>query len=110
MTEQNYRLFQKGGTIKFKTHQEFANDVLIGLSQPLKWLPSKYIYDTRGRKLFQEIMELPEYYLTRTEIEILKSNKTHRTCRLRTPEGIAFVIQVGLNICAPDKPRQQRRK
>ena len=75
MTEQNYRLFQKGENIKFKTHQEFANDVLIGLSQPLKWLPSKYIYDARGSRLFKKIMELPEYYLTRTEIEILESKK-----------------------------------
>ncbi len=75
MTEQNYRLLQEGENIKFKTHQEFANDVLIGLSQSLKWLPSKYIYDTRGSSLFKEIMELPEYYLTRAEIEILKSKK-----------------------------------
>jgi len=75
MTERNYRLFQEGENIKFKTHQEFANDVLIGLSQSLKWLPSKYIYDTRGSSLFKEIMELPEYYLTRVEIEILKSKK-----------------------------------
>ncbi len=75
MTEQNYRLLQEGENIKFKTHQEFANDVLIGLLQSLKWLPSKYIYDTRGSRLFKEIMELPEYYLTRAEIEILKSKK-----------------------------------
>lgn len=75
MAEQGYRLFNEGENIKFKTHQEFINDVLIGLSQPLKWLPSKYIYDTRGSRLFKEIMELPEYYLTRTEIEILDSNK-----------------------------------
>ncbi len=75
MTERNYRLFQEGENIKFKTHQEFANDVLIGLSQSLKWLPSKYIYDTRGSSLFKEIMELPEYYLTRAETEILKSKK-----------------------------------
>jgi len=75
MTEQNYRLFQEGENIKFKTHQEFANDVLFGLLQSLKWLPSKYIYDTRGSRLFKEIMELPEYYLTRAETEILKSKK-----------------------------------
>ncbi|TET48269.1 MAG: L-histidine N(alpha)-methyltransferase [Actinomycetota bacterium] len=61
--------------MKLRTHQEFANDVLIGLSQSLKWLPSKYIYDRQGSRLFQEIMELPEYYLTRTEIKILESRK-----------------------------------
>jgi L-histidine Nalpha-methyltransferase len=68
MKKQSYRLFQESENIKFKTHQEFANDVLIGLSQSLKWLPSKYIYDSRGSRLFQEIMKLPEYYLTCAEI------------------------------------------
>lgn len=75
MKKKAYRLFQEGENIKLRTQQEFANDVLIGLSQPLKWLPSKYIYDRQGSRLFQEIMELPEYYLTRTEIKILESRK-----------------------------------
>ena len=75
MVKQSYRLFHEGENIKLKTHQEFANDVLIGLSQSLKWLPSKYIYDRQGSRLFQEIMELPEYYLTRIEVKILESRK-----------------------------------
>lgn len=58
-----------------KSQQEFAIDVLIGLSQPSKWLPSKYIYDERGSALFQQIMELPEYYLTNCETEILHTYK-----------------------------------
>lgn len=54
-----------------KSQQEFAIDVLIGLSHSPKWLPCKYIYDERGSLLFQRIMELPEYYLTDCETEIL---------------------------------------
>jgi len=52
--------------------QVFAQDILNGLMAPLKHLPSKYFYDDRGDKLFQQIMELPEYYLTRTEFNILE--------------------------------------
>jgi len=52
--------------------QIFAQDILKGLMAPLKHLPSKYFYDEKGDKLFQQIMELPEYYLTRTEFYILE--------------------------------------
>lgn len=52
--------------------QVFAQDILKGLTAPLKHLPSKYFYDKKGDKLFQQIMELPEYYLTRTEFHILE--------------------------------------
>ncbi|HSJ66141.1 MAG TPA: L-histidine N(alpha)-methyltransferase [Anditalea sp.] len=52
--------------------QIFAQDILNGLTAPLKHLPSKYFYDDIGDKLFQQIMELPEYYLTRTEFHILE--------------------------------------
>lgn len=46
---------------------QFAEDVLKGLSSAPKTLSSKYFYDDEGSRLFREIMELPEYYLTRAE-------------------------------------------
>lgn len=49
----------------------FAKDVLKGLSGHPKSLPSKYFYDEQGDKLFQQIMHMPEYYLTDSEYEIL---------------------------------------
>lgn len=55
--------------------QTFATDIQNGLLAPLKHLPSKYFYDEKGDKLFQRIMELPEYYLTRTEFWILEKYK-----------------------------------
>lgn len=55
--------------------QTFATDIINGLLAPLKHLPSKYFYDEKGDKLFQEIMQLPEYYLTRTEFWILEKYK-----------------------------------
>lgn len=48
----------------------FAEDVGRGLSSEPKFLSSKYFYDDEGSRLFQEIMKLPEYYLTRAETEI----------------------------------------
>lgn len=50
----------------------FAQDVLLGLSSNPKTLSSKYFYDAKGDKIFQQIMALPEYYLTRKEFEILE--------------------------------------
>jgi L-histidine Nalpha-methyltransferase len=50
-----------------------AEDVLDGLTRPLKELPPKHFYDARGSELFDAICELPEYYPTRTERAILAS-------------------------------------
>lgn len=58
----------------------FAEDVLRGLSATPKTLSSKYFYDDEGSRLFQEIMKLPEYYLTGCENEIF-STKTDEIFR-----------------------------
>jgi L-histidine Nalpha-methyltransferase len=49
-------------------------EVLDGLSGEPKSIPPKYFYDSRGSMLFEKICKLPEYYATRTEINILKSH------------------------------------
>lgn len=49
---------------------QFMHDVLTGLSANPKHLQSKYFYDEQGDKLFQDIMNCPEYYLTGLEMEI----------------------------------------
>jgi dimethylhistidine N-methyltransferase len=51
---------------------EFLRDVVDGLSRSPKQLPCKYFYDARGSELFEQICELPEYYPTRCEAEILR--------------------------------------
>ena len=50
----------------------FAEDVLAGLRQTSKTLPCKYLYDARGSRLFDEICELDEYYVTRAELSIME--------------------------------------
>ena len=49
-------------------------DVIEGLSAEDKFLQSKYFYDDTGDLLFQEIMALDEYYLTRAETAIFHEN------------------------------------
>lgn len=58
-----------------QSQRTFALDVHLGLSSPQKFIPSKYFYDENGSKLFQRITELPEYYLTKAETEILNAHK-----------------------------------
>lgn len=55
----------------------FKNEVKQGLEANPKTLPSKYFYNKKGDALFVEIMNMPEYYLTRSELDIFK-NKTHQ--------------------------------
>lgn len=49
----------------------FARDIRRGLTRSPKKLSSRYFYDERGDRLFQAIMDMPEYYLTNCEYEIL---------------------------------------
>lgn len=51
----------------------FATDIEEGLSASPKWFSSQYLYDDRGSRIFQQIMVMPEYYLTDCEFEILNS-------------------------------------
>ena len=48
-----------------------AAEVRAGLTARPRSLPSKYFYDDRGSRLFEDITRLPEYYLTRTEERLL---------------------------------------
>lgn len=52
---------------------EFRHAVVLGLSAPIKTLECKYFYDEVGSELFNQICGTPEYYLTRTENQILTS-------------------------------------
>jgi dimethylhistidine N-methyltransferase len=52
----------------------FVCDVLAGLRQPQKSLPSRYFYDALGSELFERITHLPEYYPTGAEIALLEAH------------------------------------
>ena len=65
---------------------DFLTDAIAGLSSNPHTLPCKYFYDERGAGLFQKICELPEYYITRTEINVLDGNRSD------------IAVQLGANI------------
>lgn len=51
----------------------FAEEVASGLTSPARSIPCRFLYDDVGSKLFEEICDVPEYYLTRAEREILEA-------------------------------------
>ena len=61
---------------------DFLSDVIAGLSSEPRTLPCKYFYDERGAALFQKICEQPEYYITRTEIDILDRHRAEIAANL----------------------------
>lgn len=52
----------------------FASDIRSGLSRRPRAIPCRYFYDAEGSRLFESICDLPEYYLTRCEREILQAH------------------------------------
>jgi uncharacterized SAM-dependent methyltransferase len=65
----------------------FLQDALRGLGSSPKQLCPKYFYDRRGSLLFDAICELPEYYLTRTELSILETRVHEIAAGLSAPRG-----------------------
>ena len=70
---------------------QMAADVVAGLSAMPKSLPSKYFYDAHGSRLFEDITNLPEYYLTTAETEILRSTALEVVKGVRPEE----IIELG---------------
>ena len=56
--------------------EDFRAEVLAGLMQLQKTISPKFLYDKRGAELFDQICQLEEYYLTRTEMAILQTYAT----------------------------------
>ena len=76
--------------------EQFREDVLKGLRKHQKELPSKYFYDDKGARLFEEICTLDEYYIPRTEARIMED------CIGELAEIIgpcAFLLEYGSGSC-----------
>ena len=71
------------------SNQEVAEQIRIGFSKSPKQLSPALLYDSLGSQLFDRITQLPEYYLTRTETEILES---HADSLL---QGIDELVELG---------------
>jgi len=67
---------------------EYADEVVRGLTSAHKTLPCKLFYDDRGSALFEEITRLPEYYPTRTELEILRDRSREIAQAVGSPVSV----------------------
>lgn len=86
---------QSGSHSGQNARERFKTDVLHGLGQNPKHLDSKYFYDEKGDVLFQQIMALPEYYLTRCELDIFQ-NRLPELTEVLSQHGNKFdVIELG---------------
>jgi L-histidine N-alpha-methyltransferase len=72
--------------------ESLGEAVRRGLAADPKELPSRFFYDAEGSRLFEQICELPEYYLTRAETEILENASSDLADRL--PE-IETLVELG---------------
>src|SRR5690625_3673502 len=73
----------------------FENEVKKGLSQYPKSLSSRFFYDKTGDAIFQEIMAMPEYYLTACEHEIISENKKTLAELFRNKKKGMDLIELG---------------
>ncbi|MEV6538755.1 L-histidine N(alpha)-methyltransferase [Streptomyces sp. NPDC051665] len=73
------------------TDAALRTDVLEGLTSTPKTLPPKWFYDAHGSELFERITELPEYYPTRAEREIL----VDRGGEIAAATGARTLVELG---------------
>jgi len=74
---------------------QFLKEVLSDLSQTPKCLNSKYFYDETGDRIFQQIMDCPEYYPTNCEMEIFRENSTELANALKNGFSDFDLIELG---------------
>ena len=74
----------------------YAEEVHGGLTSFPKTLPCKLFYDSAGSALFEEITRLPEYYLTRTELEILRQHAVE----MAKAAGVGTLVELGAGTAA----------
>ncbi len=75
-------------------NKEFAQDVVQGLTDNPKHISSKYFYDDKGSQIFQEIMQMEEYYPTRCEFEIL-AQQSHLILEALSFKGNFRIVELG---------------
>ena len=77
----NYKKYHVDSKLQYfkpnstKLEKSFADEISFSLNQHSKFISPKFFYDKKGSELFEKICELPEYYPTKTEIDILKKLK-----------------------------------
>src|ERR1700761_3158960 len=78
-----------------KRPSTFFQDVVDGLRAENKHLSSKYFYDETGDKLFQQVMASPEYYPTRSEMEIFQHQSVKMASLFQEDSSSFDLIELG---------------
>jgi L-histidine N-alpha-methyltransferase len=81
----------------------FGSDIMRGLAANPKGLSSKYFYDGTGSRLFRKIMDLPEYYLTRTETDIFTQQQKEIIYSFATDKSSFDLVDLGAGDAAKTK-------
>jgi len=76
---------------------EFAKALIAGLSAASKSIPCRFFYDAEGSALFERITELPEYYPTRAETDILAAHASD-IAKLAPPGTVLIEFGSGSSI------------
>ncbi len=88
-------MINSNSTLTAKNHAEFLRDFTIGMSALQKYIPPKYFYDSTGDALFQQIMALTEYYITRCEHEVLTAGKEKLLDHIRSKNTPFEIVELG---------------
>lgn len=81
-------------------NEDFYLDVIQGLKETPKKLPSKYFYDKEGDSLFEAIMDSPDYYPTRCEMEIFTRQAKQIVDSITAQNSNFELIEFGPGNCA----------
>lgn len=79
------------------TPADLAAEVLAGLGRRPRSIPPKFFYDAEGSRLFDAITQTPEYYPTRTELQILRTHAPEIAQRVGTG---SLLVEPGGGSCA----------
>lgn len=90
---------------------EFRDDVLRGLARAQKTISPRWLYDQTGSKFFEQITDLPEYYVTRTEVALLGQAAAEFAAEIGAQAtvveyGAGAAIKVRLLLDALEQPAQ----
>ncbi len=87
--DENLQYFKPHST---KIEKTFSDEISSSLNRDSKYINPKFFYDKKGSELFEQICRLPEYYPTRTEIEILKDLQSEFSKHL---DGSFRLVELG---------------
>ncbi|MBW6515156.1 MAG: L-histidine N(alpha)-methyltransferase [Candidatus Cloacimonetes bacterium] len=89
-SSENFQTFEITNLLPEVGNDEFIKTILDGLLSPRKYISSIFFYDELGSKLFKEITNLPEYYIPKLEMQLIKETASNLQKSLKGVDIIEF--------------------